>query len=74
MGHGFYPVPIYIYIYIYTLPETNSEFTPENGPLAPKRNHLPTIDFQGRLLLVSGRVRLEVFRDQVSWDSKKAFL
>ncbi len=40
-----------------TLPETHSEFTPENRPFAPKGNdRIPTIHFQVLLRLVSGRV------------------
>ena len=42
----------------FTLPETNSQFAPENGPFnAPKgnENSLPTIQFQGLWLLVSGK-------------------
>ena len=39
------------------LRETNSEFASENRPFVPKC-HLPTIEFQGLWLLVSGRISL----------------
>ena len=44
-----------------TLPETNSQFAPENGWLEDDRLSFcdPTY-FQGRLLLVSGRVTFSV--------------
>ena len=42
-----------------TLPETNSEFTPENRPRAPiGKDRIPTIHFWGRKMLVSGRVTI----------------
>ena len=38
----------------YTLPETN--IAPASSPSQKETNRIPTIHFQGRLLLVSGRV------------------